>query len=767
TIKNFGIANLTSASLSFSVNGSAPVSTVWVGNLTTGGTDGPVTIGSFNFPYGSNVLKVWGSNPNLLPDENPINDTMEVIVNICDLLDSTYTIGDTALGADYPSFNAAIDAMLNCGIGGTVTFNVWPGTYNEQVTIPEIPGASFSNRVMFQSSTGVASDVILQYAPTSTASNWVWGFNGGDFIDVQNITIQVAPGSSYGYAVQLMGNSDYNYMGGNVIKSLPTTSSSYFAGIYSSSASLDQYNVFSNNTIQDGYYGVYFYGISTTTLETGNVFEGNTISGFYYYGLFLYYQYAVMAIGNNITNSPASLTCYGLYQYYNDGPSQILKNRVQLNNSSTGYVFQQYYCDATQIEPALIANNWFMATNPSMSGGRPMTSYYSMYQQFYHNSAANYASSTSSYPFYMYASTSTPSSIELVNNIFANFGSGLAIYINATTSLPMVTWCDYNDLYTAGANLGYVGTNQSNLGAWQMASGLDSNSVSVNPMFMTNNFLQPGAPALDNLGIPVVQVSDDIFGNPRSFTTPDIGAVEFTPPQDDAGIISINSPGSPIGPGTYNISATIKNFGLVNLMTAYINYSINGGPASSMLWVGPISPDSTDGPVLLGNFTFPYGLHTLKVWTSNPNNSIDGNHLNDTATVVINVCDIISGTFTIGDTAAGADFPTFQSAVNSLSSCGIGDTVLFLVDTGTYVEQVVIPQIPGVGPGARVIFASATGNADDVVLEFAPPTSSSDFVLKLNGADRITFRDITIRTAATGATYGRTVSFAGGANYNE
>jgi hypothetical protein len=767
TLKNFGIANLTSANLSFSVNGSAPVSTVWVGNLATGGTDGPVTIGSFNFPYGANELKVWGSNPNLLPDENPLNDTLVVIITVCDLLDSTYTIGDTALGADYPSFAAAINAMTSCGIGGTVTFNVWPGTYNEQVTIPVIPGSSFANRVMFQSSTGVASDVVVQYAPTSTTNNWVWGFAGADYIDVQNITIQATPGSTYGYVVQFMNNSSYNYMGGNIIRTNSTSTSSYFAGIYSSSASKDEYNVFSNNTIYDGYYGIYFYGPSNLDLETGNVFEGNTINGFYYYGLYMYNQYAVMAIANKITNSLSSATCYGLYQYYCDGPSMIVRNRVQLTNTSTGYVFQQYYCDATLVEPALIANNWFMATNPSMSAGRPMTSYYSMYQQFYHNSAANYATSTSSYPFYMYASTSTPSSIELVNNIFANLGNGAAIYINATTTLPMVTWGDYNDLFTNGSNIGYAGTNQSNLAAWQAATGLDSNSVSVNPMFLSNNFLQPGAPALDNLGFPLIQVSDDIFGNTRSFTTPDIGAVEFTPPQDDAGIISIDSPGSPIGPGSYQITATIKNFGLVNLSTAYINYSINGGPSSSMLWVGPISPDSTDGPVLITSYNFPYGLHTLKVWTSNPNNAIDGNHLNDTATVVINVCDIISGTFAIGDTSTGADFPTFQSAINSLSSCGIGDTVLFLVDSGTYVEQVSIPQIPGAGPGARVIFAPASGNANDVKLTFAPPTSTLDYVLLLNGADYVTFRDMTIMAADSGITYGRTVKFAGGANYNE
>ncbi|HRZ76513.1 MAG TPA: right-handed parallel beta-helix repeat-containing protein, partial [Bacteroidales bacterium] len=440
--------------------------------------------------------------------------------------------------------------------------------------------------------------------------------------------------------------------------------------------------------------------------------------------------------------------------------------QVKLNGSSYSYPFYQYYSDATALEPALIANNWFMTPRTSATAGRPIYTNYSTYQQFYHNSAANYTGGTTSYACYLYASTSTPANVEFVNNIFANFGGGNALYINATTTVPMVTWGDYNNLYTTGANLGYAGTNQTNLSTWQTTTGLDSNSVSTDPFFSAPDFLLPGAPAMDNLGIPVVQVADDIFGNPRSFTTPDMGAVEYTPPQNDAGVIAISSPTSPLPPGSYPITVSIKNFGLSTLMTAYIQYSVNGGPASSSLWVGPLSPDSTDGPITVGNYTFPYGLHTLKVWTSNPNNGTDGNNLNDTATVVINICDITSGTYTIGDTSAGADYPTFQSAVNSLTSCGIGDTVIFLVDTGTYTEQVVIPQIAGAGPGARIIFRPANPLAGDVVLTYTPTSSTSDFVLKLNGADYVTFEDITIKVGS-GATYGRTLYLAGGADYNE
>ncbi|MBE0641823.1 MAG: right-handed parallel beta-helix repeat-containing protein, partial [Bacteroidales bacterium] len=765
SLKNYGIQNLTSATLSFSVNGGTPVSTVWVGNLLSGGTDGPVTIGSHVFPYGTHQIKVWTSNPNLTTDDNALNDTMVMMVNVCEVMDSTYTIGDTALGADYPSFAAAIDAMLYCGIGATVTFNVWPGTYNELVTVPVIPGASFSNRVVFQSSTGVASDVIVQGTPASAAVG-VWTFDGADYIDVQNLTIQVATGATYGRAMVFVNKCDYNYIGGNIIRTTASSTSSNYSGIYSASGSLDEYNVFAYNTIENGYYGIYWYGSSTTSLANGNVFEGNIISNFYYYGIFLYYQNALVVTANELTGLSSAGYNYGLYMYYCDGPQQITKNKITLSGTSYLYGIYHLYNDATQIEPALLANNWIAVPNATATAGRGIYTGYSNYQSFYHNSVSIQTAGTLSYPMYFYASTTTVADIEMVNNIFANFGGGHALYISAATYVPMVTWGDYNNLFSTGVNLGYAGVNYSDLASWQLGTGLDSNSVSTDPYFSSSTLLYPGAPAMDNLGTALMQVGDDIFGMPRSLTTPDMGAVEYTPPQDDAGVVSIDSPGTPIAPGTYPISATIKNFGLVNLLTAYIHYSVNGGPASSVFWVGPISPDSTDGPVTLGNHTFGYGTHQVKVWTSSPNGAIDGNHLNDTAMLTVVVCDIISGTFTIGDTSMGADFPGFQSAINSLTSCGINDTVIFVVSSGTYQEQVTIPQIPGAGPGARVIFRSVTGVNTDVVLTYAPSSSTDYWVLRLDGADYTTFENITVKVG-TGASYGRALYLRAGANYNE
>jgi hypothetical protein len=130
TFMNFGTQTLTSVTLNWSVDGVAGTPYAWTGNLASLASAGPVTIGNVNLPVGVHSIKVWTSSPNGINDPFTLNDTLQITVNTCNLLSGTYTIG--ASGANYSSISAAVSAVSSCGIGGPVTFNILPGTYNDK-----------------------------------------------------------------------------------------------------------------------------------------------------------------------------------------------------------------------------------------------------------------------------------------------------------------------------------------------------------------------------------------------------------------------------------------------------------------------------------------------------------------------------------------------------------------------------------------------------------------------------------------------------------
>ena len=758
TIKNFGLANLTLATMWFSVNGGTPVSTLWTGNLASGLEDGPVVIGSHTFTYGSHQVKVWTSGPNSQNDPNKWNDTLVMTVYVCDVFNGTYTIGPTGSGADYPTIVAALNDLNSCGISGPTTFSIYPGTYTGQVNIGQLPGASAINTVTFQSSTGVAADVILTYAATGSGDNYVVRLDGADYITLQNMTIKTATTGTFGYGIVLANSANYNIILGNVIESVPGTTSSSTAGIYSGTT-LDEYNIISGNTIRYGYYGIYLGGPSTASTENGNIVDGNIVTDWYYYGIYQSYQRNHVINGNTFTNASNSGVVYPLRAYYCYDGTIMTKNRVNMTGTSTNYGLYLYYTVGTATDPALVANNMIAQSAPT-SGSLYMGYIgYSNYVRIYHNSWSARSTATN-YGIYL---VSTNPNSEFVNNMVVNLGGGQTLYGSSLSYFQSFAPCNYNNLFTTGTNLVYSGTNHSNLAAWRLASGLDSNSVSINPQFYTFSSLYPTNLAVNDLGTPIIMIPDDIDGNLRDPLTPDMGAVEFEPPANDAGISVINSPTSPQSPGSLSISATVKNYGYDNLLTANVHWSIDGGPATTQLWTGLLTPGQESTAINLGSHTFTYGVYTLKVWTSMPNGQTDPMALNDTMTRILNICDIMSGTYTIG--GSGADYPTFAAALTALNGCGVGAPVIFNVQPGTYTTQVSIGEIAGASATNTVTFQSSTGIPADVTISYAATGTADNFVVRLNGADYITLKNMTIKTATTG-TFGYAVVLANGANYN-
>jgi PKD-like domain/Ig-like domain CHU_C associated/Secretion system C-terminal sorting domain/Right handed beta helix region/PKD domain len=145
-LQNQGTNTINNALIYWQINGINQTPFSWSGSL---GYKQSIVISIGNlqvFSNGRYSLKAWVQSVNNQSDCNKINDTCK-INDLGRPMCGIYTIGGNL--PDYPNFNAAVHDLNTLGISCPVVFKVRNGSYNEQVNISEIQGASNVNDITF------------------------------------------------------------------------------------------------------------------------------------------------------------------------------------------------------------------------------------------------------------------------------------------------------------------------------------------------------------------------------------------------------------------------------------------------------------------------------------------------------------------------------------------------------------------------------------------------------------------------------------------
>ena len=535
-------------------------------NMFKGSSVYVVGIYSSNLDANSPVNSVTGLT---ITSEEGINENIAI---------SGMTVNNAYAGIVFRGFNAASPYTLydrNNRIGvdsGNVVTEYGGGS-----------ATTYGIYTIYQQDLQVANNIITSATGTSTTLYGIFTTTASDAnLDIFGNTVTIHGGGDTEsiYAINNGAgasgtNNNVRIFNNTVTNSTYTTATSgSFYGIYQSTTPDTSHiygNTVSNNTLSSSTTGV-FYAIYQSgavvsdsrifnNTVAGNTKDAGTTGAFYN----IYSSPGALAasevfgniVSNNTTTNTSSGIMYGIYQD-EGGITNIYKNRVQglTSNSAGGSVYGMAITggDTNNVYNNIITDLNAPTTSATADAIRGISitattansNQNISYNTVFLNASSSGANFSTSGIYSSTSTTATSASTTLRNNNIVNLstpnGTGrTSAYRRSSTTLTNYnTASNYNNYYagTPSANnvIFFDGTNaDQDLQAFKArVAPRESSSISENPPFV-NATSQPydlhissATPTqLESGGRPVPGITDDIDGDARNATTPDIGAQEF------------------------------------------------------------------------------------------------------------------------------------------------------------------------------------------------------------------------------------------------
>jgi|GEM_PF-6791732 len=644
-------------------------------------------------------------------------------------LNGSYTIGGSS--PNYSTISAAVSALTTNGVSGPVVFNIRNGTYVEQFSIGSISGASAINTIVFQSQNKDSSLVTIQYSPNSS-STYIVQLNGSKYITFSQLSFY-ADGNTYANVFKSVSNpSDIS------VKNCVLTGSSAASGsndliLFYAVSQVKNLN-FMNNVFSKGSKAISLNNGSENIVIRSNHFSNQYASAI------------TCSEGKSILierNTLSSATNYSIYEMVSLSKSgnnlKISGNNFYISNGL--YALKMQLCTATDSTYGIISNNIFVSSFGPTALLHVINLESCSYQKILYNSVNCQRQNDNSSIFN--ASAGTSSYLVVKNNNFYKANKG---YVLITNNYGDSCYSNYNNLMSKSGNVAlFRNSVQKTLANYISISGLETKSVSVDPLYKTSYDLYPQNYLLDNKGFPDDDILTDYNEKVRPLSTPDIGAFEWDAPKNDAGVLAIVE-SLTFTSNSDSVYVTIKNYGTDTLKSVVIDWKVNQQTQTSFTWYGNLPQGATYGPFSIGYYKFLLGTaYDISAYTLFPNNSSEGYSFNDMAEVKDKYL-ALNGTFTVG--TSSSTFPDLNSAVRQLVKGGVTGPVVFYLADKTYNEQIRIDQIKGVSANNTVTFTSQSGDSSKVIITYDPIDYKFNYIFELVGCAYLTFSKISIKNSS-------------------
>ncbi len=724
-VRNNGSNYISGVKIGWKINGVSQTDVYYKDSIAPGKLSKSVFLGSASLNDTGNTIVAYTKQPNATNDRDSSNDTL-AMQGLSLGMDGKYTIGGK--GADFNSIGAAVKKITARGVCGSVIFNIADSSYKERISIDTVPGASRHRTVVFQSATGDSSKAVITYPG---GSGPLLSLKNTSFVSFKKMSFVISGTKDENpmYFFGLIHNIGFESC--RIIGTKPgkTRNVNYLIYARSSFDSID----FTNNLFKYGSCAIYTFPEISVYSSGAISFHHNIIDSTNYYNLFLNGAGPYEVKDNLIDNGMGTI-------FYACHKGKISNNRIFVPKDGLGMFLEfdnsGYTGDSTFIDNNFISTG-YADENTAVYGIYLNTC---LYANVLHNNILVNNKTPQSIAMLTYNQDYLRMHDVVLNNNFVNMGSGLAVGYDTTT----IDRSDYNNIYCKNVfpvcNYSYYPPVLQTLNDFTSFTGLDSHSVSTDPMYLGKKDLHVRSAAIDGRGIPGTAITSDFDYEKRNALRPDIGADEFTPGLHDAAIVAIDSPLNICGGVKHDVYVTLVDSGGDTLKNVMIGWSVNGNLQTAYKWTGSLMPGAS-AKVKIGNYAFSASKgNSIKVWCYTPNGFKDLNMQNDT-TMDSTVYAGLSGTYTIG--GVSPDYSTVSAAVNDLNRSGLCGAVVFNIRDGVYNEQLEILNIMNSSAKNTVTFQSQSGDSSKVSIRYASGTSLN-YVVRLNGADYITFRHLSL-----------------------
>lgn len=657
-------------------------------------------------------------------------------------LQGTFVIGGSP--SDYSNLYYAVYDLQLEGISGPVVFEIKDGVYDEYISIPQIIGSSTQNTVTFRSQSGNREDVIWKDDHSSN-HNHTLRLMGADNIIVENLTLECfrehATDDEDSRVIMIQSNANNIIFRNNIIKSFNVGYQGNYQNhcIYVNSNTANQEFCdsisFINNMIIGGYGGLSFAGVSspeefgaTNLTIRDNVFLDQSNRSI-----------EVEAVrncsitGNHIFSNENGFE--GMWVNFISDSMQFDRNYVHLARGGKAIRLENFNADGMD---ALVVSNNVIAVGEDPTGGQSIgfSTLGNDSILIVHNSVNIYNENNVGYALYSIGADT----LFLLNNQFRTTDVGHC-YFSDQAAPTFVQ--NYNNIYSGAAPLASFASVDHDLSVLQSNFSFELNSTSTDPMFFSDTLLLPTVSATNNTGLPLANVSTDFFENPRSATTPDVGAYENQTGLVDAGIqIASVIADTLCADEVIPLYVNVVNTGSVPLTSATLGYGTQDSVYASVNWVGNLNQYESESSIYLGDLLVSdLEFGNLSFWSADPNGITDQWTFNDTMGIQTHIR--MNGVYTIGDSLS--DFPNISSAAEALMAKGICGPVVFNVADGIYTDRIHMGAIDGSSEINTITFQSASLDSSAVEIR-SSPSYYAQYLWRFVGTDNLIIRNLTFHT---------------------